>query len=71
MTIDDMIDFAAEIGFSAMTSFMTQWYLSEIVYDANGKTRKFDGYVWPIPQAQRDVCSDVLHTYVGMCYYRM
>jgi hypothetical protein len=32
--------------------------IPQIVYDSNGTKRKFDGYVWPVPQSQMDIMQE-------------
>jgi hypothetical protein len=39
---------------------LIRWRIAEteipkVKYDKNGKLRKFDGYLWPIPQQQMDI----------------
>jgi hypothetical protein len=43
---------------------LIRWRIAEteipkVKYDKNGKLRKFDGYLWPIPQQQMDIMRDV------------
>jgi hypothetical protein len=43
---------------------LVRWRIAEteipkIKYDKNGKLRKFDGYLWPIPQQQMDIMQGV------------